>query len=107
MPMVAQSPAMSRSPDVAVIGGGIIGCSASALLAERGATVTLFEATAIGAGASGRPFIGPVAGVAGLFVCAGHGPWGISTGPGSAELAVNALLDGAPVPAELAADRPI
>ena len=52
--MVAQSAAMSRSPDVAVIGGGIIGCSAAAFLAERGAAVTLFEATAIGAGASGR-----------------------------------------------------
>lgn len=52
--MVAQSAGMSRSPDVAVIGGGIIGCSAAAILAERGATVVLFEATAIGAGASGR-----------------------------------------------------
>ena len=52
--MVAQSAGMSRSPDVAVIGGGIIGCSAAAILAERGATVVLFEATGIGAGASGR-----------------------------------------------------
>lgn len=52
--MVAQSAGMSRSPDVAVIGGGIIGCSAAAILAERGASVALFEATAIGAGASGR-----------------------------------------------------
>lgn len=52
--MVAQSAGMSRSPDVAVIGGGIIGCSAAAILAERGAAVVLFEATAIGAGASGR-----------------------------------------------------
>jgi len=52
--MVAQSAAMSRSPDVAVIGGGIIGCSAAAILAERGATVVLFEAISIGAGASGR-----------------------------------------------------
>ncbi|MEX2136017.1 MAG: FAD-binding oxidoreductase [Chloroflexota bacterium] len=52
-----------------------------------------------------RPFIGPVAGIAGLFVCAGHGPWGISTGPGSATLVVDAILSGASVPAELAADR--
>ena len=52
--MVAQSAGMSRSPDVAVIGGGIIGCSAAAILAERGANVTLYEATAVGAGASGR-----------------------------------------------------
>jgi D-hydroxyproline dehydrogenase subunit beta len=68
--MVAQSAGMSRSPDVAVIGGGIIGCSAAAILAERGATVVLFEATEIGAGASGRnlgaiqhpfdPFLSPL-----------------------------------------------
>jgi D-amino-acid dehydrogenase len=54
-----------------------------------------------------RPFIGPVAGVAGLYVCAGHGPWGISSGPASAALLVDAILDGAPVPAELAAARQI
>ena len=40
--------------DVAVIGGGIAGCATAALLAESGATVTLFEREAIGAGASGR-----------------------------------------------------
>ena len=54
-----------------------------------------------------RPFIGPVGGVPGLYVCAGHGPWGISTGPASAELAVKALLERTPIPAELAADRPV
>jgi glycine/D-amino acid oxidase-like deaminating enzyme len=53
----------------------------------------------------GRPFIGPVEGVEGLFVCAGHGPWGISTGPGSAALAVAAILEGVPVPAALQASR--
>jgi glycine/D-amino acid oxidase-like deaminating enzyme len=52
-----------------------------------------------------RPFIGPVAGVKGLFVCAGHGPWGISTGPASAHMVVQAILNGAAVPRELAADR--
>src|SRR5688500_1313510 len=40
--------------DVAVIGGGIVGVSAAAFLAEGGAEVTLAEQTAIGAGASGR-----------------------------------------------------
>ena len=54
----------------------------------------------------GRPFIGPVSAVAGLFVCAGHGPWGISTGPASAALVADVILDGAaPIPAELRADR--
>jgi glycine/D-amino acid oxidase-like deaminating enzyme len=57
--------------------------------------------------ADGRPFIGPVRGVEGLFVCAGHGPWGISTGPASAELAVDAILSGAAVHPDLAAGRRI
>ena len=39
-PMVAQSARNARARlDVAVIGGGIIGCSAAAILAERGASV--------------------------------------------------------------------
>ena len=57
--------------------------------------------------ADSRPFIGPVARVEGLFVCAGHGPWGISTGPASAALVVEAMLADGPIPAELAADRRI
>ena len=40
--------------DVAVIGGGIVGVSAAAFLAEGGAEVTLAEQAEIGAGASGR-----------------------------------------------------
>jgi D-hydroxyproline dehydrogenase subunit beta len=55
----------------------------------------------------GRPFIGAVEGVAGLFVCAGHGPWGISTGPASAAMAARAILDGTRPRAELEASRPI
>ena len=48
----------------------------------------------------GRPLIGPVPGVDGLFVCAGHGPWGISTGPGSARLLADLVLGkGADIPA--------
>ena len=40
--------------DVAVIGGGIVGCALAAFLAEGGAQVVLYEREAIAAGASGR-----------------------------------------------------
>jgi D-hydroxyproline dehydrogenase subunit beta len=54
----------------------------------------------------GRPFIGPWPGLAGLHVCVGHGPWGISTGPASAEMAVDAILDPhTSIPPELAVSR--
>ena len=43
-----------------------------------------------------RPLIGAIPGVDGLFVCAGHGAWGISTGPASSRLVVDAML-GRPV----------
>jgi glycine/D-amino acid oxidase-like deaminating enzyme len=43
-----------RSADVAIIGGGIVGTATAALLAQAGARVTLYERTAIAAGASGR-----------------------------------------------------
>ena len=40
----------------------------------------------------GRPLIGPVPGIDGLWVAAGHGPWGISTGPASGRLLAD-LID--------------
>jgi glycine/D-amino acid oxidase-like deaminating enzyme len=40
----------------------------------------------------GRPLIGRVPWVDGLFVAAGHGPWGISTGPASARLVADLVL---------------
>jgi glycine/D-amino acid oxidase-like deaminating enzyme len=40
----------------------------------------------------GRPLIGRVPWADGLFVAAGHGPWGVSTGPGSARLAADLVL---------------
>jgi glycine/D-amino acid oxidase-like deaminating enzyme len=54
----------------------------------------------------GRPLVGRVNGVERLYVCAGHGPWGISTGPASARLVVDAILGrGDAWPPELAASR--
>jgi glycine/D-amino acid oxidase-like deaminating enzyme len=53
----------------------------------------------------GRPLIGSVAEVEELFVCAGHGPWGISTGPASAEQVVLQMLDLADEKPELSPAR--
>lgn len=46
--------ATESRPDVAIIGGGIVGTAAAALLAEAGARVRLYEATDVAAAASGR-----------------------------------------------------
>ena len=52
--------------------------------------------------ADGRPLIGAVPGRRRVFVCAGHGAWGISTGPASARLVVDQMLRREPaIPAEL------
>ena len=53
----------------------------------------------------GRPLVGEMPGVEDLWVAAGHGPWGISTGPGTARIAVDALLGKAEVPAPLSVAR--
>jgi glycine/D-amino acid oxidase-like deaminating enzyme len=46
--------ATSRSPDVAIIGAGIVGCALAAFLAEGGARVAVFECDDVAAAASGR-----------------------------------------------------
>lgn len=52
----------------------------------------------------GRPLIGQVA--ESVYVCAGHGPWGISTGPASARLVADLILGrDVEIPAELDAAR--
>jgi len=54
----------------------------------------------------GRPLIGAIPGIDGLFVCSGHGPWGITTGPASARLVADLVLGrAADVPRDLRADR--
>ena len=68
----AQSPPPAAQPalqgtvdcDVAVVGGGIAGCSTALHLAERGYRVVLLEAERIGHGASGRSGAQALAGVA-------------------------------------------
>jgi len=53
----------------------------------------------------GRPLLGPLS-TEGLFVATGHGPWGVSLGPGSARLVADAVLGRDPaIPRELGAER--
>jgi len=98
---------LPSEPDGPRIARLLIQRGAAYLPAIGGASVREIRVCARPQSADSRPFIGPVTGIEGLFVCAGHGPWGISTGPASAELAVDAIISGAAVPPDLAATRPI
>ena len=56
----------------------------------------------------GRPLVGSSPGMSGLWIAAGHGRWGISTGPGTARLVADEILGrgvAGAIPAELAVDR--
>lgn len=50
--------------------------------------------------ADGRPLIGAVPGIEGLFVCSGHGPWGISAAPASGRLVADLVLGRVATPPE-------
>jgi len=50
----------------------------------------------------GRPLLGAVPGLSGAFVAAGHGPWGISTGPATARMIADLVTGRVPtIPAGL------
>ena len=53
----------------------------------------------------GRPLLGEIPGHEGLWAAAGHGPWGISTGPATARMVVQAMLGEADIPAALSLAR--
>lgn len=80
---MAGHPPTSPSPDVVVIGGGIAGARPGAV-----------RACARPLSQDGRPLVGRVPWTDGLWIAAGHGPWGISTGPASGRL-VAELVSGA------------
>jgi glycine/D-amino acid oxidase-like deaminating enzyme len=98
---------LSHEPDAARV---------EPLLLRRAATFlpAILEAELIGRrmcarpqSADGRPFIGVVPDAHRLFVCAGHGPWGISIGPATAAMVARAILDGTSPPPELEASRSV
>jgi glycine/D-amino acid oxidase-like deaminating enzyme len=52
-----------------------------------------------------RPLVGELPDQEGLWTAAGHGPWGISAGPATARVVVDALLGNAELPAPLSVAR--
>jgi glycine/D-amino acid oxidase-like deaminating enzyme len=91
-------------PDAAAIAPVLLERGARFVPALAGARIDHVRACARPLSADGRPLLGPVAD--GLYLLTGHGPWGVTLGPGSARVVADAVL-GRPVdiPAELAAAR--
>jgi glycine/D-amino acid oxidase-like deaminating enzyme len=58
------------------------------------APVTAWRCCARPVSRDGRPLIGPAPWADGLWIAAGHGPWGVSTGPGSARMLADRILVG-------------
>jgi glycine/D-amino acid oxidase-like deaminating enzyme len=93
-------------PDPAALAPALLERGARFVPALAGAAVRSARACARPQSADGRPLLGPLDGVERLHVAAGHGPWGVSTGPGSARLVADALLGrDVAIPPALAARR--
>jgi glycine/D-amino acid oxidase-like deaminating enzyme len=93
---------LAQEPDAAAWVEPILRRAASFVPGVADAPIRGTRACARPQSADGRPLIGRVAGRRGLVVCAGHGSWGISTGPASARLAADLILGREPtIPPEL------
>ena len=85
-------------PDAAAVVPGLVEHGARFVPVVAAAPVRGVRACARPLSFDGRPLVGPVPGVEGLWIAAGHGPWGISTGPASARQLSEALVGGGAVP---------
>jgi D-hydroxyproline dehydrogenase subunit beta len=95
-----------EQPEPAAVAPAVVERGTRFLPALGGTHVVSVRACARPMSPDGRPLLGPLEGVDGLFVVAGHGPWGISLGPGSARLVADAVLGRpAAIAPELAAAR--
>jgi glycine/D-amino acid oxidase-like deaminating enzyme len=96
---------LPAAPDPADLAPRLVAHGARFVPALSGAAIIRSRVCARPQSADGRPFIGPVEGMDGVFVTAGHGPWGISTGPASAAMVVDAILGAGVIPPGLRASR--
>jgi glycine/D-amino acid oxidase-like deaminating enzyme len=83
---------LEEKPDEASLATEILERGARFVPALASADLQSIRSCARPATRDGRPLIGLAPGYENLYVCAGHGPWGISTGPASAELIVSQVM---------------
>ena len=83
---------LTAEPDPATWVEPLLAAGTRFVPALRDAPVAGTRACARPQSFDGRPLVGEVLGIEGLWVAAGHGPWGISAGPATARLAAGALL---------------
>jgi D-hydroxyproline dehydrogenase subunit beta len=85
-----------EEPDPRALAPALLARGARFVPALGEARLLATRACARPSSADGRPLLGPVPGRARVWIAAGHGPWGISTGPGSARAVADALLGRGP-----------
>jgi sarcosine oxidase, subunit beta len=96
---------LAQEPDAASWAGRLRRAGEPFVPALKRARVDSARACARPQSLDGRPLVGPAGGIDNLWIAAGHGPWGISTGPATARIAADALLGRADAPPELRASR--
>lgn len=77
---------LDEEPDAAALVPSIVARGTSFIPGIASATIGAHRVCARPLSVDGRPLVGRVPGIDGLWVAAGHGPWGISTGPASGRL---------------------
>jgi glycine/D-amino acid oxidase-like deaminating enzyme len=93
-------------PDPAAIAPQLLERGARYVPELADATIEHVRACARPLSTDGRPLLGPVPGVDGLYLVTGHGAWGVTLGPGSARLVVDDIMGGGDgIPPELQAAR--
>jgi D-hydroxyproline dehydrogenase subunit beta len=94
-----------HEPDAAAVAPTLLERGARFLPELENAAIEHVRACARPLAADGRPLLGAVPGIEGLYLVTGHGAWGITLGPGSAQLVVRSMTDGGDIPPELQAAR--
>lgn len=92
-------------PDPARLAPSLLERARSFLPGAAAATIAGSRACARPVSPDGRPLIGPLPGEAPAWVATGNGPWGMTCGPATARIAVDAMLGRAAIPAALALER--